>query len=703
MRVLFIALLAYMPLSSLFSNPDSLFNAWQNEQLQPEERGEALHIFLKQGFIFQNPDSSLVLLNSLEKLAQANQLASVDAALNRDRGVCWLVKGDNQRGMEFFRVAKDKYEKVGDEKMAARTYANIATAYVQIGNFDEALAIYHEIMEKPVMEDDSIAQLIYSNIGTVYQYKQNFKKSIYYLDKSYNYFTEASNPIKKSIVLGNMASNYIDLEEYEIGEKKIRQAIEFKPGANSEILLYQKLGVINLRHQKDTVKALEYFEISKKLIEENQLYQNAPTAYQEIAYIYFEKGELEESEKYANQAIEILGEESISIVKMEMLTLIGKIRVAEGQLAKAKDFCNRSLKLADNQNLYHQSSGACECLMNVAKKEGDFKAAFNYSTRGNELFVKATENENNKEITTLALNYEFENEKKLIALEQKQKEDLLIAENKQSRTAAVGFGAFGLLALGFFFNARRQNQLISAQKDQLESLNDTKDRIFAIIGHDLRKPAASFRGISKKVKYLIKKQDFDTLDQLGGHLEQNALSLNKLTDNLLNWALMQRDVMPYNPQEVSIGDIAADIQTIFETPAGEKNITINNQVPADMLVYADPTALSTIMTNLVDNAIKYTLEGGQVNLTAFEENGKQVKIRVSDTGIGMEKDKMNDLFLLKKYKSEKGTSGEKGTGLGLHLVKELVELNKGVISAISDLGKGTSFDVVLPRMQVQTA
>jgi pentatricopeptide repeat protein len=703
MRVLFIALLACMPLSSLFSNPDSLFNAWQNEQLQPDERAEALHIFLKRGFIFQNPDSSLVLLNSLEKLAQANKLASVDAALNRDRGVCWAVKGDNQQAMEFFSLAKDKFEKVGDEKMAARSYANVASIYVQMGNFDEALAIYHEIIEKPIMEDESIAQLVYSNIGTTYQYKKNFKKSIYYLDKSYNYFTEASNPINKSIVLGNIASNYYDLGEYDISEKKVRQAIEFKPGANAEITLYSKLGTIYLQHQKDTAKALEYLEISKKLIEDNQLYQNAPTTYQEIAQIYFGKGELEKSEKYANQAIEILGEESINIGKMEMLTLIGKIRVAEGQLAKAKDFCNRSLKLADNQNLYHQSSGACECLMNVAKKEGDFKTAFNYSTRSNELFVKATENENNKEITTLALNYEFENEKKLIALEQKQKEDLLIAENKQSRNAAMGFGAFGLLALCFFFNARRQNQLISAQKDELESLNDIKDRIFAIIGHDLRKPAASFRGISKKVKYLIKKQDFDTLDQLGGHLEQNALSLNKLTDNLLNWALMQRDVMPYNPQKVSIGDIAADIQTIFETPAGEKNITINNQVPADMLVYADPTALSTIMTNLVDNAIKYTLEGGQVNLTAFEENGKQVKIRVSDTGIGMEKDKMNDLFLLKKDKSEKGTSGEKGTGLGLHLVKELVELNKGVISAISDLGKGTSIEVMLPRMQVQAA
>lgn len=308
--------------------------------------------------------------------------------------------------------------------------------------------------------------------------------------------------------------------------------------------------------------------------------------------------------------------------------------------------------------------------------------------------------ENNERMSSLA-----NLEGKLEAKEKEHEIKLLTTQSRQNKIIAFGVSLLALLVFLLFRNARVKNQKIAIQNveisdknKQLELLNQTKDRLFAIIGHDLRKPAASFRGISKKVKYLIKKQDFETLDKYGQQIEQNALSLNKLTNNLLNWALMQRNVMPYNPQVISISDIAADIKTIFDAPARDKNIAIINQIPNNITVYADTMALTTILTNLVDNAIKYTPEGGQISISALEENEKQLKIRVADTGIGMEKDQIHDLFLLKKDKSQEGTSGEKGTGLGLRLVKELVELNKGIISAVSELGKGTTIEVMLPRI-----
>lgn len=266
-----------------------------------------------------------------------------------------------------------------------------------------------------------------------------------------------------------------------------------------------------------------------------------------------------------------------------------------------------------------------------------------------------------KELHALQLDFEGEKrmknfvnlEGKLEAKEKEYEVELLAAQARQHKIIVFSIGILALLSFLLFNNARRKNKLISAQKEQLESLNHTKDRIFAIIGHDLRKPAASFRGISKKVKYLIKKQDFETLDKYGQQIEQNALSLNKLTDNLLNWALTQRNVMPYNPSTVSLNDIAMDIQTIFNSSASEKNIQIINNVPGGMNVYADPNALSTILTNLVDNAIKYTPAGGQVRIEALQKNNEQLKIRVSDTGIGMEKIKLMTSFYSKKIKVKK--------------------------------------------------
>lgn len=237
---------------------------------------------------------------------------------------------------------------------------------------------------------------------------------------------------------------------------------------------------------------------------------------------------------------------------------------------------------------------------------------------------------------------------------------------------------------------------------QLEQVNQMKDRIFAIIGHDLRKPVVAFNGISETINYLVKKEDYSTLQQLGAEIEKDGFALQKLTDNLLNWALMQRDVMPYNPQEVNLSEKAEEIILIFEKVARDKNIGLLNKIPKGMRVFVDPNALLTILMNLVDNALKYTPVGGLVELGAVSE-AEGVKILVSDTGVGMSEEQMRDIFLLQKDKSQKGTSGEKGTGLGLHLVNELVKLNKGIIKAESSRGHGTAFEVLLPAKSLEVA
>ena len=118
-----------------------------------------------------------------------------------------------------------------------------------------------------------------------------------------------------------------------------------------------------------------------------------------------------------------------------------------------------------------------------------------------------------------------------------------------------------------------------------------------------------------------------------------------------------------------------------------------------MQVYADTNALRTVVRNLLDNALKYTPSGGSVTIDAIEENG-ETKISVSDNGVGMSANKVKDIFLLKKEKSEAGTAGEKGTGLGMHLVNELVNLNKGRIQVMSHLNEGTTFELLLPKSNI---
>ena len=137
-------------------------------------------------------------------------------------------------------------------------------------------------------------------------------------------------------------------------------------------------------------------------------------------------------------------------------------------------------------------------------------------------------------------------------------------------------GLISLLLLGFFINSRRKNKLIAIQNTQLKELNNTKDYIFGIIGHDLRKPAIAFRGITKKVNYLLKNKEYDTLSKLGSEIERDAIALNNLTDSLLGWALAQKNVLPYNPDTINLQEIIREVEELFNRIiADKKNIYIH--------------------------------------------------------------------------------------------------------------------------------
>ncbi len=234
-----------------------------------------------------------------------------------------------------------------------------------------------------------------------------------------------------------------------------------------------------------------------------------------------------------------------------------------------------------------------------------------------------------------------------------------------------------------------------AKERQLEQANATKDQLFAIIGHDLRKPALAFRGISKKVNYLIQAKDNNRIQKLGESLEQSALSLNNLLDNLLKWALSQKDFLTIQAKPQEIQPIIAEILDLFAQTLLDKKIKFNVSIAPNVKVFGDKDTIATIFRNLVDNAIKFTPKQGQINLT-IQPKAQQVSFKLADTGIGIPTAQLPQLFKLPLNKSRQGTAGEKGAGLGLSLVKDLVDLNKGIITVESQLQQGTTFEVLLP-------
>lgn len=238
-------------------------------------------------------------------------------------------------------------------------------------------------------------------------------------------------------------------------------------------------------------------------------------------------------------------------------------------------------------------------------------------------------------------------------------------------------------------------QQLEKQKEDLKALNATKDKFFSILAHDLKNPFAHLFSMSETI--IRNYSDLDEEDKMQAlkSIHKSAEFIYGLMENLLTWANTQRGGVHYVPEVFNLSAVIDINVNLFRSPAGVKGINLGSSVPDNIQAYGDKEMISTVIRNLINNAVKFTSSGGSV-LVAAERKDRFVEIRVQDQGIGISEEDKNKLFRIDvKYKS-KGTAGETGTGLGLVLCKEFVEKNGGSIWCDSEPGKGSSFLVRIP-------
>jgi signal transduction histidine kinase len=236
---------------------------------------------------------------------------------------------------------------------------------------------------------------------------------------------------------------------------------------------------------------------------------------------------------------------------------------------------------------------------------------------------------------------------------------------------------------------------LEQQKRELEKANASKDRLFAIIGHDLRNPAASLQHVAELIHYYSKKGTLGQIIDLGGKIVKEAKSLNCIIDNLLNWSVTQTGDLSIQPEEISLQEALKEVTDIYEDTARAKDISIHISNPEGLHLLADKNAVLTVLRNLLSNAIKFTYPGGNIWIEALPK-GHLAQITFTDDGVGIAPQHLPKVFDIKENKSTRGTAKEKGTGLGLVLVKEMVTLNNGDITISSTPDKGTTVCLKLP-------
>ncbi len=231
---------------------------------------------------------------------------------------------------------------------------------------------------------------------------------------------------------------------------------------------------------------------------------------------------------------------------------------------------------------------------------------------------------------------------------------------------------------------------------RLELSNATKDKFFSIIAHDLRSPFQNIVGISTLFSQEIEQLDRNTIKELSRELKNTVDNYINLQENLLNWAIMQLGKMQFAPERFLSRAKADEVIGYLSAYILNKDITVINNINAAAELYADANMIRAILLNLISNAIKFSMNRGKIEIL-MDETKDSIQITVKDNGVGMSETQIKNLFNLGIRTSTFGTEMEKGTGLGLILIKEMIEAHGGNISVQSRLGVGSEFSFSIPN------
>ncbi|MBK7631391.1 MAG: PAS domain-containing sensor histidine kinase [Ignavibacteriales bacterium] len=255
----------------------------------------------------------------------------------------------------------------------------------------------------------------------------------------------------------------------------------------------------------------------------------------------------------------------------------------------------------------------------------------------------------------------------------------------------------GLIGTCIDITKQKENEeYIKKINDELESATKNKDKFFSIISHDLRSPLS---GIMTLLDIMV--TDYDSLEEdekkeILFEAAKTSKSTFTLMENLLEWSRVQTGNMNFEPQNISLTLVLNNIKNLYSQKLKEKGISLNFEFETEFFAYVDLPITETILRNLISNAIKFTPEFGII-LVSFENVDDNIVVKIKDTGVGIDTAQISKLFKLDISYSTVGTAGERGTGLGLILCKELVEKQGGKIWIESEVGSGSTFFFTLPR------
>lgn len=437
---------------------------------------------------------------------------------------------------------------------------------------------------------------------------------------------------------------------------------------------------------------------------------NADTAWMailtgNIGSIHLMEGDYDSSAFYYQRNLEWIKKVDERENLMETYVRLGRIAIEKGNPSLGIQFIDSAMLVAERTNIrfndyFNPLDYIHESYSMAYFQMGDLKKAYDHQKLLHEASQAKQKSVNSRNLRHLQMTDEFNHRQKELQWLKKVNDANLLVIRQQRITSAAMIFILVLVSIGTLIlwvtsrQRKRWNDRLSRSNQELERMNRVKNKLFSVISHDLRTPVVNLQGVLSVFKAgdITPSELPAILTTLSHQVEASGEAL----ENLLHWAKAELTDSRTNPGSVCVQSLVNRIASQLEENLLRKRIALTNAVRQEIAAWADPTQLEIILRNLISNAIKFTHAGGVVCVEGIRESGGTVAIQVRDNGVGIKTDDIKKLFASNGRLSTPGTQMEKGTGIGLVIVQEMVLRNSGSISVESEPGTGTTFTLKLP-------
>jgi signal transduction histidine kinase len=654
----------------------------------------------------------LIGLAQIDSLEQA--LRSADSDSLRVRGHVALAAA-----YQYQNYAKAKSNSASALEIAERekwpwalyqAYKQEAFLLALAGDYTSALKFDNKNLSVALEQRDSSAlSEIFNFIGNDFVELGRYDEAYYYFVQSNKIARTVNDSMRMNVSMHNIGVVFKELGQYEIAIAHFKAArkIGEKIDDNDGLAYYHdERGDVFLRSKVYDSAASALTEARRVIAERNiNIIEHRPLM--KFAKLNFEQGNYEAALAYYDSALVAHQKTDNTFGTAETNLGISEVYMAQSKWKDAEVLAKQALEAGRQLNAHQLVFESYKLLSEVAEKNGDFRNALtnykNYQAFQDSVYSR----DMYQELFERQLRFVTEGKDNEIALLARENAEQAVVTKRQeflTNILAVVVALAAILMFTIYRSGRRRvriNKLllehqaeIKKRSVELEQLNQVKDKFFSIISHDLRSPMNALAGLLDLAeKKHLNQQEFSNLSR---ELRQQFDHTKTLINNLLDWTLLQMDKLKIQEERIDLKTLVDKNIRLFATMQ-MKATNIRNHIPVGTMASADLNMVNLVFRNLILNAIKFTENGGLVDIDASAGDDGFVVVSVKDNGVGIEPEVQGILFEKTSGYSTRGTANEKGTGLGLILCKEFVEKNGGKIWLESEPGVGSTFFFTLKR------